>query len=280
MSGFDMHIHTTASDGTLTVKEIITAAMEIGLEGIAITDHDTIDGLEEAEQLGKRLKFPVIPGIELSTESDEKEIHILGFFIDYHLSWVKDKLAVLQQARVKRILKMVDKLKKLRYDVYEDEIFQCAGESSVGRPHIALVLQRKGYISSVQDAFEHLIGKGCPAYVPRFKLTPCEAISFICDAGGVPVIAHPGLSRCDELILPLCDYGLKGIEVFHPDHNMYDELRYLKMAKENKLIVTGGSDFHGFKGSMDKILGSKSVSSKIWDELIALKKAPKMMTPE
>lgn len=266
MAGFDLHIHTTASDGTMSGKEIIRAAIDIGLEGIAITDHDTVSGLEEAVQLGKELNFPVIPGIELSTEFEQREIHILGYFIKYHLSWVREKLIDLQNARIKRISKMVAKLNNLGYDINEEEVFHHAGNGSVGRPHIAHILKEKGYSLTVQDAFRQLIGKDCPAYVERFKLTPLEAAAFITNAGGIPVLAHPGLSQSDGLIPLLCDYGLKGIEVYHPDHTMADESKYLLMAREHRLMITGGSDFHG---SSRSALGSKSVSAKIWHEMRA-----------
>lgn len=264
MPGFDMHVHSTASDGTISVKEIILSAINIGLDGIAITDHDTIGGLEEAVELGKKLNFPVIPGIELSTEVAEQEIHILGYFIDFNLSWVKEKLKALQNARQTRIEKMVDKLKMLGYDVNKKEVFLYAGNGSVGRPHVARILHEKGYTASLEDAFQRLIGRGCPAYVPRYKMTPEEAITFITKAKGVPVLAHPGLSQADRLILPLRDQGLKGIEVFHPDHSESDEAKYLNMAKKNQLLVTGGSDFHGSNRSN---LGSKYVPLSIWDEL-------------
>jgi len=272
MPGFDMHVHTTASDGSLSIKEIIQLAIQIKLEGIAITDHDTIGGLEEAVSLGEELGFPIIPGIELSTEYGDKEIHVLGFFIDFHQSWFKEKIAMLQDARINRIVKIVDKLKKLGYDVDVEEVLTLAGEGSVGRPHIAKILYEKGYFSYPQEAFQRLIGRGGKAYVPRFKMTPSEGISFIRKAEGIPVLAHPGLSDADHLILPLIREGLMGIEVFHPDHKINDESKYMNIAKEHKLFITGGSDFHGIMGGNRSALGSRFVSSNIWHELISVKK--------
>lgn len=276
MPGFDMHVHTTASDGSLNINEIILLALQLGLEGIAITDHDTIGGLEEAVALGEKLGFSIIPGIELSTEYGDKEIHILGFFIDFRQSWIKEKIAELQNARINRIVKMVDKLKVLGYDVNVEEVLTIAGKGSVGRPHLANILHKKGYFSYPQEAFQRLIGRGGKAYVPRFKMTPNEAISLIKKAGGIPVLAHPGLSQADHLILPLSREGLMGIEVFHPDHKANDESKYLRMAKEYKLIITGGSDFHGSMGGNRSALGSKYVSSEIWHELIKAKKGEQM----
>ncbi|ATW24234.1 PHP domain-containing protein [Candidatus Formimonas warabiya] len=267
MPGFDMHVHSTASDGTLDVDEIINLAIYTGLEGIALTDHDTIGGLERAEALGHKLGYPVIPGIELSTEHQDQEIHILGYLFDYRLPRVLEKLQELQDARVSRIIKMVDKLSQLGYHVDKEEVFELAGSGSVGRPHIAYVLLKKGYISSIQEAFQRLIGRGCSAYIPRFKLSPVEAIAFIREAGGIPVMAHPGLSSSDQLIPLLLEHGLMGIEVFHPDHKPEDEVRYLDMAAKYHLIVTGGSDFHGYKEGNRCSLGCKTVSPEILSQL-------------
>lgn len=267
MPGFDMHIHTKASDGVLEVDEIMKLAEQSGLEGIAITDHDTVGSLDRALALSKENDFLVIPGIELSTEFAKKEVHILGYLFNYHLPWVTEKLEQLQRDRVTRILKMVDKLNQLGYDVDKREVQAIAGNGSIGRPHIAYVLRQKGYISSLQDAFQHLIGIGCPAYVPRFKLSPVEAVKFIREAKGVPVMAHPGLSQLDYLIPILRDEGLMGLEVYHPDHSYEEEERYLQLATKYKLIVTGGSDFHGYKEGSCFTLGSKTVPRDIWHTL-------------
>jgi predicted metal-dependent phosphoesterase TrpH len=271
MSGFDMHIHTKASDGMFTVQEIIRMAQKANLEGIAITDHDTIDGLDEAVEAGERFKFPVIPGIELSTDYQKKDIHILGYFLDYHLPWFRKKIYQLQNARIDRIIKMVDKLTKLGYDIDSEEVFSLAGTGSVGRPHIAYILHKKGQVNTIQETFQKLIGNGCPAYVPRFKLEPVEAVKLIIEAGGIAVLAHPGLSKADFMIKPLCKAGLRGIEVYHPDHKISDEARYLKLAQKHNLIITGGSDFHGIPGGKRSALGSKYVNKEIWDKLLDLK---------
>ncbi|MCR6545928.1 PHP domain-containing protein [Dehalobacterium formicoaceticum] len=271
MPGFDMHIHTKASDGTFDIQEIIRLAQEVNLDGIAITDHDTVEGLDRAVEVGQKLNFPIIPGIELSTDYQNTEIHILGYFIDFHLPWFRKKMNQLQKARIDRIIKMVDKLTELGYDITGSEVFALAGAGSVGRPHLAYLLYKKGQVASVQEAFQKLIGRGCPAHIPRFKLEPTEAVQMIKKAGGIPVLAHPGLSKADHLIQSLCHAGLLGIEVYHPDHKLSDESRYLKLAQRYGLIITGGSDFHGIPDGKRSILGSKYVGSAIWDELLLLK---------
>ena len=268
MPGYDLHVHTTASDGVLNGEEIIKLAIKLRLEGIAITDHDTIDGLDEGVELGEKYQFPVIPGIELSTQYQNTEIHILGYHFDYHLSWVTDKLHYLQDARVARVGKMVDKLQKLGYDVEKDEVLSLSGSGSVGRPHLAYLLLKKGYISSVQEAFQRLIGRGCPAYVRREKLTPNEAVAFISRAGGVPVMAHPGLTKTDHLIYNLKEQGLKGLEVYHPDHGADDEKKYCSLAEKLGLVATGGSDFHGSNKDISRFsLGGKTVSARVVNNL-------------
>jgi predicted metal-dependent phosphoesterase TrpH len=266
--GFDLHVHTTASDGVLNGEEIIQLAIKLRLEGIAITDHDTIEGLDEGIKLGEKYQFHVIPGIELSTQYQNTEIHILGYYLDYHLLWVVEKLRYLQDARVARLGKMVDKLQKLGYDVDKDEVLSLSGEGSVGRPHLAYLLMKKGYISSVQEAFQRLIGRGCPAYVLREKLTPKEAVDFVSRAGGVPVMAHPGLTRTDKLIFKLKEHGLKGLEVYHPEHGVDEEKKYCSLADRLGLVATGGSDFHGSNKDMNRFsLGSKTVSSRVVENL-------------
>lgn len=271
MPGFDMHVHTTASDGSLNIKEIISLAMKIGLEGIAITDHDTIGALEEGVTLGKELNYPIIPGIELSTEANNKEFHILGYFVDFNEYWFQEKLHELQNARINRIIKIVDQLKKLGYDVNVKEILELSGSGSVGRPHVAQILHRKGYFTYPQEAFQQLIGRGGKAYVPRYKMAPTEAVNLIKKAGGIPVLAHPGLTKADELIIPLINLGLMGIEVFHPDHKVNDEIKYLNIARKYNLLVTGGSDFHGMLGGNRSSLGTKYVSAAIWQQMLNIK---------
>lgn len=263
MPGFDLHIHTNYSDGTENIKDIVFTAMELGLAGIAITDHDTVDGLKEALDLGNKLNYLIIPGIELSSEYLNREIHILGYFIDHNCLVFKNKLLEIQKVRQERVKTIVDKLQNLGMEINLEEVLKCAGQGSIGRPHVAHVLKTKGYVSSYSEAFRDLIGRDGPAYAPRFKLTPYEAIDLIYIGGGIPVLAHPGINQLDKLIIPLWKYGLKGIEVFHPDHSYEDEIRYKELAKDLNLISTGGSDFHGLYRSP---LGSRRVTANVlWE---------------
>jgi predicted metal-dependent phosphoesterase TrpH len=274
MPGYDLHIHTNASDGVYNTEDIVKIAMKAGLEGIAITDHDTFQGLENINILSKKYNFPIIPGIELSTYYQNNEIHILGYLMEYGQSWFSDKLSELQNDRRTRILRMIDKLNELGYDVEKKEVLTAAGSGSIGRPHIAYVLLQKGYITSIQEAFRKLIGEGCPAYIPRKKLSPVDAIVMIKKAGGIPVMAHPGLSKSDNLVSTLIEHGLRGLEVFHPDHQPTDEKKYMQIAMQNELIITGGSDFHGHKMGTRFSLGSKTVPACIVNTLLLEKKIP------
>lgn len=267
MSGLDMHVHTTASDGVLNVEEVIKLAIDEGLRGIAITDHDTIKGLAQAEELSAIYNFIVIPGIELSTEWLDKEVHIIGYLLNYELAIVQEKLEELQNARYLRMFKMVEKLNEYGYKLDIDHIISLSGSGSIGRPHLALALLEKGYVSSVKEAFQKLIGRGCIAYVPRMKLTPFEAVQFIRKVGGVPVIAHPSLSKVEGLIYELIDYGLMGVEVFHPEHDLENEKRLLEMCNKWDLLITGGSDFHGYGREGSFNIGSKTVKVDILERL-------------
>jgi predicted metal-dependent phosphoesterase TrpH len=260
---FDLHVHTTASDGTLTPTEIIILAMESDLLGIGITDHDTVVGIAEAIASGKENSIQVIPGIELSCNWNEQEIHILGYFIDYKSKDLLDKLKFLQDKRQHRIYQMVDKANKHGYNIAIEEVKALASGESIGRPHLAQALLKKGYISSVAEGFEKYLTKGKPFYVPRYKLTPFEAIDIINNVNGVSVLAHPGLYKNGwKILLPdLIAAGLAGIEINYPEHSehLIKELQIL--VKKNNLIATGGSDFHGNE-VRENLLGTVGVSSE------------------
>lgn len=269
--GFDLHVHTTASDGLFTPAQVINEALRLGLTGVAITDHDTTDGIEEALAEVRRLalgdRFLVIPGIELNTEGGEREIHILGYFIDWHHPRLLQRLGEVLEARGKRVINMVEKLNHLGIKVSVEEVRQEAKGEVIGRPHVAQVLIKNGYVSSVKEAFERYIGRNGPAYVPRYKFEPSEAIQLIKEAGGVPVLAHPGLIGDDGLTRKLIHLGVKGLEVYYPEHSKADERRYLAMAEEYGLIVTGGSDFHGDPNNRAAWLGSVAVDGKVVKDL-------------
>ncbi len=268
MGWVDLHLHTTASDGVLSPSEIVRYAREQGLQAVAITDHDTIDGNAEALDEGAKLGLEVISGVEISAQFDLGSMHILGFFIDIGNTALKERLALLQETRAQRNPKMVEKLRKLGVDLTYDEILHASGGGQVGRPHFAHVLLTKGYVNTVQEAFDRYLGKGAPAYVDKFRFDPKEAMGLIREAGGIPVLAHPftlhipSPHQLDALLGELVPLGLMGIEVFYPEHTKDQISLYKDLAQKHDLLVTGGSDYHGIEA--DKVeIGIRSRDMKL-----------------
>ena len=259
----DLHIHTKASDGLYTAEEICSMAVAAGITAIAITDHDTIDGFH-------RLKTPiagleVMPGVEISTYWQGQDIHMLGYNISLDKGSLGQKLYAFRNDRLHRLRKMIDKLRELGYEIEEDDAIAFAEGDSVGRPHVAQAMVAKGYFDNVKDVFDELLASGAPAFVPREKITPAEGIEAIISSGGVPVLAHPGLTPGSlELIASLVDLGLKGVEVYYPLHSKEFIDVLLKVTKIYDLLATGGSDFHGFPGDS---LGKSGVDSSIVDRI-------------
>ena len=253
MGHVDLHLHTTASDGVLSPSEIVRYAKAKGLQAIAITDHDTIDGCEEGLSEGERIGFEVIPGIEISAEYSPGSMHILGFFLDIHHPLLKERLEYLQKARAERNPKMVAKLNQLGMEVTYEEVLKASGGGQVGRPHFANVLLEKKYVRNFQEAFERFLKKGAPAYVDKFRFTSKEALHFINEAGGIAVLAHPNTlgvkrySELEKLALQLVDEGLKGIEVYYPEHSAVEVAQYKNLADRYSLLSTGGTDYHGIE---------------------------------
>ncbi len=266
----DLHLHTTASDGRLSPKEVVKRAASLGLEVIAITDHDTVEGVEPA--LAEAPHFPhllVIPGVELSAE-DEQEVHVLGYFIDINHAGLRNRLKSLHDSRVKRGKRMVSKLAKLGLNLEWDRILALAHGGSVGRPHIAQAMLERGYVSSIREAFEKYIGHGGPAYVERERLTPTEAVSLIAKAGGLPAIAHPAeIRNLELLILELKGQGLVGLEVYYPGYSGKVMERLRNLAQKHGLLVTGGSDFHGFEIPPIEI-GQVDLPGEVLEQLFSL----------
>lgn len=225
---------------------MVAEAKRLGLQAVGITDHDTITGIAPALAAGKNFEIEVVPGLELSTEWEEKEYHLLGYYFNEEHPLLQEKLATLQAARLRRAEKIVEKLNGLGYPVAWERVLELAGEGAVGRPHIALALMEKGYIKTVTEGFEKLFGRGGPAYVPRFRITPVEAVNLIKEIEGVPVLAHAGIPPADEILAGLVAVGLKGLEVYYPEHTKAQVSHYFSLAQKYNLLVTGGSDFHGF----------------------------------
>ncbi|CEP68697.1 PHP, C-terminal [Moorella glycerini] len=263
----DLHTHTTASDGRLSPTELIRLAKTKGLTALGVTDHDTVAGLAKALAAGNSYSVTVIPGVELSTEWEEGEIHILGYYIDWQKESLLAFLETMRQARYRRTARMVGRLKELGYDISMGEVEQEVRGEAMGRPHIAAVLVRKGYVPSLEFAFRTLLERGRPAYVPRAKVSPARAVEVILKAGGVPVLAHPGLSRADGLIPALVGSGLQGIEAYYPHHDAAATGRYLELASRYNLVVTGGSDFHGIVESSHADLGACQVGTAELEQL-------------
>lgn len=259
----ELHVHTTASDGAYNPGKIVELAWEKGVRILAITDHDTTSGWEEAA--GKTLQYPVmlIPGIELSTVHEDHEIHILGYYIDPDSDKLQNVLNLLTDARQNRACKIVEKLNKHGIDIaFEDVRKKGSPGGSLGRPHVALALIEQGLVNTVEEAFEKFLNPDRPGYVPRYKLAPYEAIALIKKAKGIPVLAHPGIDCPVELLPSFIEAGLLGIEVFHPQHTQEMEKEFLRLACERNLIVTGGSDFHGHEQDEWRYFGEMPVPAQ------------------
>ncbi|MEK6567497.1 MAG: PHP domain-containing protein [Candidatus Omnitrophota bacterium] len=239
----DLHTHTYFSDGTFSPQEVIALAKKEGLSCISITDHDSIDAY---------LSFPfqeedveLIPGIELTADLNNIEVHILGYLVDYQELWFQEKLREIRRERVSRLEEMCAKLSALGMPISANEVLEFTGNAAVGRLHLARMMVKKGFVSSAQEAFNRFIGDGRSAYVSRFRLKPGEAIALIRKAGGVPVLAHPYSLANQELIPGFVQDGLMGLEAVYPEHTNSQVKRYKELAQKYGLLVTGGSDCHG-----------------------------------
>ena len=264
----DLHMHTTYSDGRLTPEELVAAAKDAGLRYMAITDHDTVGGIGHLYETGMYpcKSIRIIPGIEFSAHHPLREIHILGYNIDIFYGPLVDKLNDITEARWTRFSEMVAKLQQLGYDVSETEVLTLAGASkSISRSHIGRVLVKKGYFPSIREAFDALLAKGQPAYVPHYRLEVREIVDLVKAAGGTPVLAHPKLVGDDALVERICQSGIEGLECFYPRHKEEDTQRYLAMADRYGLLVSGGSDYHGFPTRYPTELGVFTIEDQ-WAE--------------
>lgn len=263
----DLHIHSSYSDGLKSPQQIIELAYTKKLCAIAITDHDSVDGVEEAIESAKRLNIEVIPGVELSTRLGYYDIHIIGYYIDYKNGKLIDWLNIFKNGRLERAKKMIEKLKSLGICIEFSRVLELAKDGSIGRPHFAQALVENGYAKDIQDSFNKFLAADKPAFVQRPKLTPQEAFRLILDIGGVPVLAHPATLNHDTLIPQLKEQGLTGIEVWHCKHTPQDVDRYKQLAKKLALLITGGSDYHGNLGSWEVPIGGIPVPFTVLEEL-------------
>ena len=250
MPGYDLHSHSNRSDGTLRPAEVIVLAAQRDLAGVALTDHDTFDGLREAATTADELDLEFVPGIEFSAEHDGASLHILGYWVDPDDRAIEAELLRLTATRFRRGEMIVEKLHELGYDVSLERVLELAGGEAIARPHIAQAMVEAGIVADEKEAFDRYISDEGLAYVPKHALPPMEALRLIGEAGGVCVLAHPGMWRGndtvpDELIEQMAAGGMVGLEVRHPDHDEEMRDKYAAMAERLDLVATAASDCHG-----------------------------------
>lgn len=268
----DLHLHTTASDGLVSPGELVNMAARADLKVIAVTDHDSVEGIASALDAARVLSgLKVIPGVEISTDIPQGEVHVLGYFIDYLNREFLAELERLRNSRRARAQGMLTKLAGLGIDIKWERVREIAGEGSVGRPHIAQAMLEGGHVISLQEAFLKYIGRDGPAYVEREKMTPSQAVELIIKADGLPVLAHPAnIEHLEELIVELQKAGLVGIEVYYAGYSEQSVKHLASLAQKYGLIATGGSDYHGFDDTGDRWLSGVTVPTKFVDQLFAL----------
>jgi predicted metal-dependent phosphoesterase TrpH len=255
----DLHIHTTESDGTWTPQELVRQAVKRGLRTIAITDHDTTAGIYAA-QANAPAELEVIPGIEINAAApDGADVHIVGLWIDPENPVLQEQLRILRESRIERTERILSLLRSLGIPITLDDVLKYAREEVVSRSHIASVLLEKEVVSSKEEAFQSLIGEKGPAYVPRYKVEPDDAVELIIRAGGVPILAHPGLLANLDVLPILVAADLVGLEVVHPSHDEAETEFYLDLAHQYGLLPSGGSDCHGPGGKDEVYLGRYTI---------------------
>jgi 3',5'-nucleoside bisphosphate phosphatase len=242
----DLHLHTNFSDGTFTPEELVLHAQKSGLACIAVTDHDSVEAGARAATACAAVNMEFIPGTELTAEHEDTELHVLGYFLDTHNQKLLAEIAKFQVVRQNRIHEMVAHINELGMPLKAESVFAMANCKSPGRPHVARAMVKEGLVRSLDEAFERFLKKGRPAWVPKSKISALEAIELVHQAGGLAIMAHPGLNRTDNIIPGLVTAGLDGIECFHTKHSTAMSERYLEIADKYNLLVTGGSDCHGF----------------------------------
>jgi len=275
----DLHVHTTASDGDLSPRECVAAAAREGLAAIAITDHDTTAGNAEAAAAGREFGIKVVPGVEVSCSHERFTIHLLGYYPDEDDERLAAMLAQLRSRREERNPRILARLAELGCPVDYDEVLEVSGGTVVGRPHIAAVMVRKGYVGSVAEAFDRYLARGAAAYVERAKPPVAEALAVLSQARAIPVLAHPGTLGADDfaeierLVRELVPLGLRGIEAYYHNHDMALTSRLIALAQREGLLFTGGSDFHGSR-KPDIALGRGTGNMRVpYHVLVALERA-------
>lgn len=257
----DLHTHTVFSDGALSVKELLLKAKSKKLHTISITDHDNVNGIKTAIQLAKKLEMDVIPGLEISTDVEDKEVHLLGYFIDVDNDELNKYLSFFREERYYRAKRIIAKLHKLKIDISIDDVMLEAKNSSIGRPHIANALIKANYVKDYYEAFQKYLRDFGPAYERKIHISAQSAIKLISDAGGLSFIAHPGHLK-ESIMMELINSGIDGIEVIHPSHSDYQIKFYRGIVNQYCLLESGGSDFHGGTKNDEDNFGKYKINSK------------------
>ncbi len=262
----DLHSHTNKSDGAHTPTELVKLAKEKGLDAISITDHDSVNALAEAIKVGNEIGVTIIPGVELSTDIDDREVHLLGLFMDYENEELLKYLSFFREERVYRAKRIIKKLNILGHEITMDDVMKHAQESAIGRPHIAYAMVDCGIVSHYYEAFEKYIGDYGSAYEKKIHVSPKSALKIISDAGGLSFIAHPAHTP-ENILTTLIKAGVDGIEVIHPSHNAYHVKFYRGIVNQYCLLETGGSDFHGGNKNDEGNLGKYYISQSKLDAM-------------
>jgi hypothetical protein len=268
----DLHMHTTASDGRLTPEQLVSKAVERGLNVMAVTDHDTVEGIPSALKTASGFSnLELIPGVEINTDVPGMEVHMLGYFIDFENERLNEPLKELRDSRVIRARGMLEKLDKLGMPIKWDELLKIAGDSVIGRPHIAKAMSDAGYVSTPSEAFDNYIGRKGPAYVEHKKMTPIEVVGLIKSVHGIPVLAHPAnIDNLDTMLHDLKSAGLMGLEVYYGKYTPDIIQGLLELAKKYDLITTGGSDYHAFHDERETMVGDIDIPEDCIRKLYAL----------
>jgi 3',5'-nucleoside bisphosphate phosphatase len=268
----DLHLHSRFSDGTFSPEELVGHGVRLGFAALALTDHDSVEGCAPMAELCKAAGITFISGTELTAEHKDTELHILGYFVDTQNQKLLTEIARFQVVRQKRIHQMVAKLNELNMPVKAEDVFALANCKSPGRPHVARALIKAKLCGSMDEVFERFLKKNRPAWVPKARISALEGIELVHQAGGLAIMAHPGLNRTDDVIPALVDAGLDGIECFHTKHSAAMSERYLKIADKYHLLVTGGSDCHGFSKGRP-LIGTVKLPYEYVEKLLAAKKS-------
>lgn len=264
----DLHTHTTASDGSLAPRALVRKAYEQGVRVLAITDHDSTEGLAEAlDEAAHHRGLTIVPGLEINCEVEGAEIHVLGYLPDYGAPWFQEFLREQRAERATRVHRIAARLAELGMPIDPEEVFAIVGEGSPGRPHVAQVMVKRGYVKSVREAFDKYLRANGPAHVERKHLSPADAVRVIRRAGGVPVLAHPGFAGKDELIPDLVRAGLMGIETYYAEHSAAQTQAYRELCERYGLVATGGSDYHGPQSGRKNPPGTPAVPMAAWEGL-------------